>query len=46
MKDVPWEGIFKISASVAANEFGEWVQVGINVYIAHLKYQVKPHSSP
>ena len=34
------------TASVASSEFGEWVQVGINVYILHPKYQVKPHSSP
>ena len=32
--------------SVAVNEFGEWVQVLIDVYIPHLKYQVKPYSSP
>ena len=30
----------------AASEFCEWVQVGIDVYIPHRKYQVKPHSSP
>ena len=24
----------------------EWFQVGIDVYIPHRKYQVKPHSSP
>ena len=24
----------------------EWAQVGIDVYIPHCKYQVKPHSSP
>ena len=46
MGDVPWEDIFKLSASVAASEFCEWVQVGIDVYILHRKYQVKPHSSP
>ena len=40
--DVPWEDIFKLSASTAG-EFCEWVQVGIDVYIR--KYQVKPHSS-
>ena len=34
------------SASAAASEFCEWVQVGIDVYIPHRKYQVKPHSSP
>ena len=38
--------IFKLSASAAASEFFEWVQGGIDVYIRHCKYQVKPHSSP
>ena len=46
LRDVPWEDIFKLSASAAAHEFCEWVQVGIDVYIPHRKYQVKPHSSP
>ena len=46
LRDVPWEDIFKLNASAAASEFCEWVQVGINVYIPHHKYQVKPHSSP
>ena len=45
LRDVPWEDIFKLSASAAASEFCEWVQVGIDVYIPHRKYQVKPHSS-
>ena len=45
-RDVPWEVIFKLSASAAASEFCEWVQVGIDVYISHRKYQIKPHSSP
>ena len=44
--DVPWDDIFKLSASVAAREFCEWVQVGIDVYIPHRKCQVKPHSFP
>ena len=35
--------IFKLSAFAAASEFCEWVQVGIDVYIPHRKYQVKPH---
>ena len=34
------------SASAAASEFCEWIQVGIDVCIPHRKYQVKPHSSP
>ena len=44
--DVPWEDIFKLSASAAASEFCEWVQVGIDVCIPHRKYQVNLHSSP
>ena len=35
LRDVPWEDISKFR-----------VQVGIDVYIPHRKYQVKPHSSP
>ena len=45
LRDVPWEDIFKLSASAAASEFCEWVQIGIDVYIPHKKYQMKPHSS-
>ena len=45
LRDVPWEDIFKLGASAAASEFCEWVQVGIDVYIPHHKYQVKPHLS-
>ena len=46
LRDVPWVHIFNLSASAAASEFCEWVQAGIDVYITHRKYQVKPHSSP
>ena len=46
LRDVPLEDIFKLGASAAASEFCEWVQVGIDVYIPHRKYQVKPYSSP
>ena len=35
LRDVPWEDIFKLSASAATSEFCEWVQVGIDVYIPH-----------
>ena len=45
LRDVPWENIFKPGASAAASEFCEWIQVEIDVYIPHKKYQVKPHSS-
>ena len=33
-----------VLASVAASEFCKWAQVGIDAYIPHQKYQVKPHS--
>ena len=46
VRDIPWEDIFKLRDSAAANEFCEWAQVGIDVYIPHRKYQVKLHSSP
>ena len=46
LKDVPREYIFKLSASAAAREFCEYVQVGIDVYIPQHKYQVKSRSSP
>ena len=46
LRDVPWEDILILGASAAASVFCEWVQVGIDVYILHRKYQVKPHSSP
>ena len=36
LRDVPWEDIFKLSASAAASGFCEWVQVGIDVYIQSL----------
>ena len=43
LRDVSCEDIFKLVASAAASEFCEWVQVGIDIYIPHRKYQVKPH---
>ena len=43
LRDVPWKDIFKLGASAAASEFCEWIQVGIDVYILHRKYKVKPH---
>ena len=38
LRDVPWEDIFKLSASAAASEFCEWVQVGTDIYINHQKH--------
>ena len=31
--DVPCEDVFKLSASAAASEFCEWVQVGVDAYV-------------
>ena len=39
LRDVQWEHIFKLSTSAAASEFCGWVQVGIDAYITHRKYQ-------
>ena len=46
MRDVPWKYIFKLSPSDSAREFCEWVQIEIDIYIPHRKYQVKRHSPP
>ena len=46
MRDVPWEDICKLSASVAASEFCEWVQVRTDVYIPHHIPRSNLHSSP
>ena len=46
LRDAPWDDIFKLSTSAGASEFCEWFQVGIDVYLPHRKYQIKPHSSP
>ena len=35
LRDVQWEDIFKLSASAAASEFCELVEVGTDVYIPH-----------
>ena len=43
LRDVPWEDVFKASASAVASDFCEWFQVEINVYIPDSKYHVKPH---
>ena len=38
-RDIQCEDIFKLSASAAASEFCDWVQVGTDVYISNRKYQ-------
>ena len=44
LRDVHGRISLKLVAS-AASEFCEWVYIGIDVYIPHQKYQIKPHSS-
>ena len=39
-------GEYLSTRASAATDFCEWVKVGIDLYIAHYKYQVKPHSYP
>ena len=43
LRDVPWDDVFKLSASAATSEFCEWVQARIDVYVPHQKYQVKSY---
>ena len=45
LRCVPWENIFKPSASAATSKVCDCVQVGIDIYIPNRKYQVKSHSS-
>ena len=45
LRDVPWVDIYKLNAS-AASPFYQWIQVGIDVYVPHYEYQVKPLSYP
>ena len=46
LRDVPWHDIFKHGATYAAKEITEWVEISIDCYIPHRKFQLKPHSSP
>ena len=43
---VPWLDIFKHNATYAAKDITEWVEIGIDCYVHHRKFQLKPHSSP
>ena len=46
LRNNPWVAIIILGAFAATSDFCEWVQVGIDVYIPHIKHQVKPHSCP
>ena len=43
---VPWEDIFKPSASATAREFCESLQDAVDICIPHFNSQVRPHSAP
>ena len=40
----PYHDIFKHDATYAAKEITEWVEIGIDCYIPHRKFQLKYHS--
>ena len=46
LRDVPWIDIFKHNVNYAAKEITEWIEIGIDCFIPHRKFQLKPHSSP
>ena len=46
LRDMPWNDIFKLSADECAKEVVSWLQEGIDVFVPHRTYQVKPHSNP
>ena len=43
---MPWFDIIKHDATYAAKELTEWVEIDIDRYIPHRKFQLKSHSSP
>ena len=43
LRNFPSEDVFRLGASATASEFCEWVEVAIDVYIPHCKYQVRSH---
>ena len=47
LRDFSWRiSLNSVLLCAAASEFCKWVQVGIDVYIPHHKYQIKPRLSP
>ena len=46
LRGVPWLDIFKHDATYVAKEITEWVEIGIDGYIPHRKFQLNPHTSP
>ena len=47
IRDIPWrDGLGSLPAGSCASELAEWIQIGIDEYIPHRRYQLKPHSAP
>ena len=42
LRDILWDDISKLKESTDVSKLCGWVQAGIDVYIPHCKYQVKP----
>lgn len=46
LRDAPWSHVFSLPANKCASEVISWIQAGIEAFVPHRRYQVKPHSSP
>ena len=40
LQDVPWLGIFRHNVNKAGKEISDWIQIGIDCFIPHRKYQL------
>ena len=46
LRDLPLDHIFALNADECAREIVSWIQEGIQNFVPHRTYQVKPHSNP
>lgn len=46
VRDLPLDDIFALNVNECAREVASWLQAGINAFVPHRTYQVKPHSNP
>ena len=46
LSGIPWHSVFSLPADQCASEIMTWIQAGIDAFVPHRRYQVKPHSSP
>ena len=45
-RDAPLDNFFSLSADNCEAEITKWIQSGIESFVPHRRFQVKPHSSP